>query len=257
MDVGTTKRWLLNEGAARVLLFESLHVTLGARRPRAESAIDMKLGFFIALLGVAACGRPNMYADATRDCQSAATLLAPGREPTPEMAPALWRVRACPARAAEILATVLRDSRTTTDTARLEAATWLTQYVHDAQLVSAGIDVATDGRATPEARVAALRTLLWSKAPGHFMPLQAMATGPSCDPRQCYSTYTGHFYGGGPVRGDTIRWPVFGTPMPARYAASIDSAAAVAERTSGTPEIVRRAAAVVRQFPSDRELGGR
>jgi len=217
----------------------------------------MKLRSFIILAGVGACARPHQYADSARDCQSAATLFAPGREPTPEMAPALWRVRACPARAAEILANALRDSRTVTDTARLEAATWLTQYVHDAHLVTAGIEVATDSLAAPEARIAAFRTLLWSKAPGHFVPLHAMVTGPSCDPRRCHSTYTGHFYGGGPVLGDTIRWPVFGTPMSARYAATIDSAAAGVEQAAGTPGMVRRAASVVRQFPSDRELGGR
>ena len=188
---------------------------------------------------------------------SATTLFAPGREPTPEMAPALWRVRACPARAGEILAAELYDVRTTTDTARLEEATWLTQYVHDAHLVSAAIDVATDNLATSEARIAAIRVLLWSKAPGHLMPLRAMLSGPSCDPRMCFSTYTGHFFGGGPVAGDTIRWPVFGAPMPPRYAATIDSVALATERASAAPDIVRRAAGIVRQFPSDRELTDR
>src|SRR5690554_1650550 len=91
-----------------------------------------------------ACNRmvsPNAYAIPGRDCHSAATLLAPGRQPTPEMAPQLWRVRACPARAGEILARLLRDSRGVADTGRLEAVTWLAHYVHDGRLVTAGAEV--------------------------------------------------------------------------------------------------------------------
>jgi hypothetical protein len=48
----------------------------------------------IVLARAAACTpqrapQPNPYADVARDCRSAAALLAPAREPTPEMAPPL------------------------------------------------------------------------------------------------------------------------------------------------------------------------
>jgi hypothetical protein len=216
--------------------------------------------FILIIAAACAHGQPNSihpFADSVRDCQSLATLLAPEREPTPSMAPALWRVRACPVRAGEILATELRNSRNEADTSRLEQATWLTQYVHDAHVLSAALAVAADPLASAEARVFALRALIWSKAPGHPVTLQTMRTGPSCDPRQCYSTYAGHFYGGGPILGDTIRWPVFGAPMPIGYGNVIDSTALVVERSQGVPEVVRRAATIVRQFPQDRELAGR
>jgi hypothetical protein len=170
------------------------------------------------------------------------------------MAPQLWRVRACPARAGEILAQLLRDSRAISDTGRLEAATWLTHYVHDAHLVSAGVDVATDSLATPEARTAALRVLLWSKAPGHRVSFRSMVDGVDCEPPSCRSTYTGHFFGGGPVQGDTTSWPVFGTPMRRDYVTAIDSVARVVEKIPNVPTMVRRAARTVRRFPPDGEL---
>jgi hypothetical protein len=215
------------------------------------------LALFLALACAGRKVRPNAYALPERDCQSDATLLAAGPEPTPEMAPQLWRVRACPARAGEILAGLLRDSRAIADTGRLEAATWLTHYVHDAHLFTAGVDVAGDSLATPEARTAAFRVLLWSKAPGHLVSLRTMVDGPDCEPGWCRSSYTGHFYGGGPMLGDSISWPVFGTPMPRNYATTIDSVARVVEGAPYVPPMVRRAAQTVRRFPPDRELKGR
>jgi hypothetical protein len=222
----------------------------------------MRRGRLVFLFLVSACahGRvmpANPYADAGRDCRSAATLLDRGRAATPRMSPQLWRVRACPARAGQLLAGLLRESRITADTAELEANTWLTQYVHDANLLAAGIDVASDRMASEEARWAALRVLLWSKAPGHPISLQAMLEEPSCDPHRCRSTYTGHFFGSGPFPGDTTDWPVFGTVMPAGYVARIDSVAHLLVDDPSTPPPVRRAAGMVLLFPRDRELGGR
>lgn len=199
----------------------------------------------------------NPYADARRDCRSAAALLDRGREPTPRMSPQLWRVRACPARAGQLLAGLLRESRTTADTAQLEVNTWLTQYVHDANLLASGMDVASDSAASPEARWAALRVLLWSKAPAHPLSLQEMLEPPECDPQRCRSTYTGHFFGSGPFPGDTTDWPVFGTVMPSGYVARIDSVAHLLADDPGTPPAVRRAAGLVLLFPPDRELGSR
>jgi hypothetical protein len=215
----------------------------------------------LGLLLAACTGRrtagTNSYADVDRDCRSAATLLAPGGGFSPHMAPPLWRVRACPARAGEILAVVVQETRSVADTGRLEAATWLAQYVHDARILAAGIAVATDSGAAPEARVAALRVLLWAKAPGHLVPLHAMVSGPPCRPPRCVSSYTGHFYRAGPIAGDTTTWPVFGTPMPPAYVAQIDSVASLIEGSSTAPPIVRQAARVTRAFPPDRELEGR
>ena len=173
------------------------------------------------------------------------------------MAPLLWRVRACPDRAGGLLAAALLAARAEADTGRLEALTWLARYVHDARLLAAGLAVAGDTLATPPARVAALRVLLWSKAPGHGLPLRHMVEGPSCAPPGCRSSATDHYYGAGPGAGDSMRWPVFGAPMPAGYAATIDSAARAVADVPGTPASVRAAARVVRRFPQDSELTGR
>jgi hypothetical protein len=212
---------------------------------------------YVAVVGTIACASGvtaggNAYADPERDCQSAATLLARGSTPTP-----LWRLRACPARAGELLAQLLRDSRVVTDSARLEEATWLTQYVHDAHLVAAGVEVSADSQATPEARVAALRVLLWSKAPGHHVSLRTIIDGPVCIPPRCRSTFTSHFYRGGPVRGDTTTWPVFGMPMPRTYVGTIDSVASFIEASPNAPVMVQRAARTVNRFPPDPEMMGR
>lgn len=218
-------------------------------------------GRLVFLLLVTACAHrrvvsANPYADARHDCRSATTLLERG-QPTPRMAPPLWRVRACPARAGQFLADLLRKSRATVDTAQLERNTWLTQYVHDANLLAAGLDVAGDRTASQEARWAALRVLLWSKAPAHPISLQAMLEEPECDPRRCRSTYTGHFFSSGPFPGDTTNWPVFGMVMPAGYVARIDSVSRLLADDPGTPPAVRRAAEMVLLFPPGRELGSR
>lgn len=215
----------------------------------------------LALVLAAACvaGRTtaNPYADPERDCQSFETLTAPSRQGTPFMSPPLWRVRACPERAGTILAGVLLASRSLTDPNDLDRRTFLAQYVHDARLLDAGITVAADTSATPEVRMAAFRVLLWSKAPGHNVPLARMSEGTSCMPLACVSSYTGHFYHGGPFAGDTTSWPVFGVPMPAGYVARIDSVASLVEQAQSSPETLRRVALLVRRWPPDEQLKGR
>jgi hypothetical protein len=225
-------------------------------RKNGDASASLSTLGLVALLACAARqpSAASPYADPERDCQSTQTLLAPGRGPTPQMAPALWRVRACPARAGELLAHALESTRLVSDSGQLEAATWLTQYVHDARILSSGIAVAADTAATPEARVAALRVLLWAKAPGHLVSLQAMSSGPQCIPPMCRSSYTGHFYNGGPTMVDTVVWPVVGIPMPPGYTSRIDSVAREIASSPSTPGLVRAAARVVIDFPPDREL---
>lgn len=248
----------------RRLSIDSFAASSGVRwmpgKPSATSMMHVR-PVFAALLGVIACtptsSVASAYADPRVDCRSLETLLAPGPGSTPAMAPALWRVRACPARAGAILATALRASQQERDTSVLEDRTWLTQFVHDAALLAAGVGVATDTLATSEARVAAFRVLLWSKAPGHLVPLRAMTEGLSCIPPRCYDSYTGHFYRGGPTAADTAAWPVVGRAMPHGYVEQIDSVAAAVASAPGTSAAVRRAAQLTAAMPADRELAGR
>ena len=137
----------------------------------------------------------NPYASAAVDCRSAASLLRRGAEPTPHMAPPLWRVRACPEPAGRLLAALLDTSRQVADTGELDHRTWLTQYVHDARILEAAVRVAADTTAAPAARVAAIRTLIWMKSPGMLLSMTMMFGTPRCIPPLCVSTYEGHYYG--------------------------------------------------------------
>lgn len=182
-----------------------------------------------------------------------AALLAPG-EPTPQMSPALWRVRACPDRAGELIADTMRAARNATGLRELDDVTFLTQYVHDRHIVDAAVEVAQADSASTEARIAALRALVWAKAPGHPIPLRTMASGPPCVPRSCFSTYTGHYYGPGPIAGDTMQWPVLGEQTADDYVQRIDSVAAALVDDATVPSDVRAAPRTVLRFPQDRQL---
>jgi hypothetical protein len=196
--------------------------------------------------------------DPARECRTAAQLHAPSEVGGPHMSRTLWRVHECPEQAGAIVAELLSGTRSEHDTTAVQEATSLAQYVHDARVLTAALALATDSGATVPARLGALRALLWAKAPGHpNYSLSTLVAPPECVRPRCSSSYTGHFYHGGPVAGDTTRWPAFGRPMPAGYVARIDSAAAHIEHDPSAPESLRTAARHVRIFPPDPELEGR
>jgi hypothetical protein len=93
------------------------------------------------------------------------------------MIPPLWRVRACPSRAGELIAQAIQTSAVQRDTARLERSTFLAQYVHDRRIIEAAAPVAVSNDATPESRIASLRVLTWAKAPGHLLSFTSVGAG--------------------------------------------------------------------------------
>jgi hypothetical protein len=218
--------------------------------------------FVLALLGgvaAVACHPPpaatsNPYASAAIDCRSAATLLRRGTEATPQMAPPLWRIRACPEPAGGLLGALLDTSRLVADTAELERRTWLTQYVHDARILDAALRLAADETAQPPARVAAMRTLIWMKSPGMFLTMTMMFGTPGCVPRECESSVEGHYYGPYTRPDSTSGWPVFGQPAATGYAARIDSVVRAIVEDPATPANVRSAAQLVVRFPMAERL---
>jgi hypothetical protein len=210
-----------------------------------------------AVLGCAP-GTDIYRVNPSRECQTAAQLYAESGVGGPHMSRTLWRVHECPDQAGAIVAAMLSETRLERDTNAVQRATSLTQYVHDGRVLVAALALATDSGATVPARLGALRALLWAKAPGHpYSSLSALLAAPSCVRPRCVSSYTGHYYRGGPVAADTTRWPVFGRPMPPRYVDHIDRAAAFIEQHPRTPESLRPAARHVRLFPPDPELAGR
>jgi hypothetical protein len=213
----------------------------------------------VAGLLLSCAPRPDEFrVDPRRECQTAAQLRAPSEAGGPHMSRTLWRVHECPEQAGAIVAELLAETRSQDDTAVVQSATSLAQYIHDARVLAVALALATDSGATIPARLGALRALLWAKAPGHpYHSLSTLLEEPECVRPRCSSSYTGHFYGGGPVAGDTTSWPAFGRPMPTGYVARIDSTAASIEQPASTPAILRRAARHVRIFPPDLELEGR
>lgn len=173
------------------------------------------------------------------------------------MAPSLWRLQACPGRAGIALAQVLVSHRLTNDTAILERATSLGHYLHDASLYLAASRIASDTGAAEWARVAALRDLLWTKAPGHPLGLRSMLGPPEC-PRGslCYSSYTGHYFCGCGY-GTTPPFPAYGAPLPRGYRLAIDSLATRLASDANAPLVVRKASEIVMFQRPDRELGER
>ena len=214
----------------------------------------------MATAAVPACApRTDIYrVNPSRECQTAAQLYAESDAGGPHMHRTLWRVHECPDQAGAIVAAMLSETRLEQDTDAVQRATRLAQYVHDGRVLVAALALATDSGATVPARLGALRALLWAKAPGHpYDSLSALLAAPSCVRPHCVSSYTGHFYRGGPAAADTTRWPVFGRPMPPGYVDHIDRAAAFIEQYPRAPESLRMAARHVRLFPPDPELAGR
>ena len=197
-------------------------------------------------------GPPSAAVDSGQ-CGSIEALLQQG-DSLGRMSGPLARVRSCPELAGRLVSEQMLALRQSEDVGSLDDATYLTQYVHDASVFDAAIHVASDRQASDQARVFALRALLWAKAPGHLMPFQSMIDGPRCAPPRCSSTYTGHFHGPGPFAGDTVSWPVWGQPMPSDFVQVIDEIArrlADDRRNSGA---VRAAARTVLMYPQDRQM---
>jgi hypothetical protein len=195
--------------------------------------------------------------DTVADCQTLERIESRGSGPSPNMAPSLWRIQACPGRAGIALAQVLVSHRLTNDTSILEAATSLGHYLHDASLYLAASRIAADTGAAEWARVAALRDLLWTKAPGHHMTLEQMLGPPAC-PRghYCTSSYTGHYFCGCGY-GTTPPFPAYGAPLPRGYRLAIHSLATRLASDANAPLIVRQAAEIVVLQRPDGELGER
>jgi hypothetical protein len=152
------------------------------------------------------CGRApeSLLVDPARECQTVEQLYAPSEYGGPHMSRTLWRVHECPEDAGRIVTELLSSTRLEHDMAVVQQRTSLAQYIHDSRVLEAALALAADSAATLAARLGALRALLWAKAPGHpYYSLSRLLMPPECVRPSCVSSYTGHFYGAGPVVGDT------------------------------------------------------
>jgi hypothetical protein len=186
-----------------------------------------------------------------RECRSYQQLVSPA-QPEAFAARSLKRVQACPEQAGRALAAELRRLRTSTDTARLEKATRLAHYLHDGELWRGALSLAGDSGASPEARVFAFRTLVWTMAPAARLSYGGMIRPWPQALLESGGSYTIHYYGGHTAHD--LTWPAFGTPTPADF---LSRTRAVCGRVAADPneaDLVRRAARTTCAWKPEPEL---
>ena len=139
------------------------------------------------------------------------------------MARPLWRLRACPERAGAALGQTIEAMGSLSDTVELERRTWLTHYVVDDRIIAAALAVAGAPTTSPEARIYALRTLTWQKAPGHPLTVWGLTDRPpparGLSPS---SSYTNHYYTDLGYGSGEHPWPVLGKLPDEDYVARMD-----------------------------------
>lgn len=165
------------------------------------------------------------------DCRLAAQSIA-AHHPAPKEGWAMEIIQNC-AEGGPVLARALKEAQSSTDTALLNAITRPAIQLRDGDVYTAALDVAGNRGATIQARVFAIRTLMWAMYPGGSLDYDDLADLVQGRTRSCF--------GAGP---STHTFVTHGeTPLPADY---VDRAKMLAQRINtdaGEPREVRRAAA--------------
>lgn len=124
----------------------------------------------------------------------------------------------------------MRASRASSDVVELDSITRPAFSLRDAEVFAAALEIAGDPAASSEARVFALRSLIWARAPG-FRLSYADLTVLDGKPSRCL--------GLPPYLGFTYRR---GAPLPNDYDLRIRGLTAALRSDPGTPAVVRAAA---------------
>jgi len=188
------------------------------------------------LLVLAACA-PRLVAAQERpdsvhhrnDCRLAAQVISTGR-PLPRREWALEVIQNC-REGGSALAGAMRESRLSSDTAHLNALTWPAIRLRDGEIFQAAMQIAADRGASTQARVFAIRTLMWSMYPGGGLEYADLADLVQGRPRNCF----GH----GPSTHTIVTQ---GTPLPADYVARAKALARALDHDATETLAVRRAA---------------
>lgn len=98
------------------------------------------------------------------DCRLAAQIVTTGR-PAVKLDWALQIISECPG-AANDLSRALSDARASADTVLLKRLTAPTDWLIDGRIVETAVAILLDPGASPQARVFAVRPLIWSLTPG-------------------------------------------------------------------------------------------
>jgi hypothetical protein len=132
-------------------------------------------------------------------------------------------IRPCGARGAAALASRISATRHSRDTLHLELITAPTRELLDAALFQNALRIVADAGASPEARVFAIRTLMWALQPKLSLRFGGLATG------RCIAGFTLHL--------DT--WD--GTPLPGNRHEQVEALSRRILEVQTTPNQVRHA----------------
>jgi hypothetical protein len=183
--------------------------------------------FTILLVLVAACAVAQTNPDSVKhrdDCRLAAQVLSHGR-PAPRYEWALQMAWRCP-EAASALGEEMEKMATVRDTAVLNALTQPTIQLRDGRLFDTALRVASDKHASTEARIFAIRTLIYTMRPGGGIDYRDLAERD----RSCY--------GFGPSQHQTITQ---GAPVPTDYVARANAVGRQLAADTTEPDAVRHA----------------
>lgn len=217
---------------------------------RAMTAALVAAGCAVNQAGLPEPGSP---VQPERECSNIDQLLGPAL-PEPAAARPLKRVHACRDIAGAAIANELRRLSGSRDTSALQRAAWLVQYLHDAQVYSAALDIAGDSASSPEARVTALWVLAMTLRPSENRALATFFHEPEPEQRALYvgCTCTGHYYYG--YTTDSLTWPAVSRLVPADFVGQIETLVERLEASPSEPLPVRWAAERVRRMTPEREL---
>lgn len=174
------------------------------------------------------------------DCRLAAQVLRTGH-PAPKSDWALAVIPTCGADGAQALGEAFRAARASTDTIALDRLTRPALWLRDNSLFNAALEIGADRSATPQARVFAIRTLLWVMVPGGGVGYADLADEVQGRTRNCL--------GFGPSTHVVVRR---GEPLPSDFEQRIRSLATRIINDPHEPRPVRRAAVCAQLFRPSR-----
>lgn len=174
------------------------------------------------------------------DCRLAVQVIRTGH-PATKTQWALDRIAGCGADGGGAIAAAMRAARASADTVLLERLTRPTMWLRDGSSFQTALEIGADRTASPQARVFALRTLLWAMVPGGSVGYGDLADEVQGRGRRCL--------GFGPSTHVIV---ARGSPLPADWEQRVRALAARLMRDPAEPRPVRRAAVCTQLFePSE------
>ncbi|HEX8393736.1 MAG TPA: hypothetical protein VF665_15455 [Longimicrobium sp.] len=130
------------------------------------------------------------------------------------------------------LARAISAARASTDTALLDRLTFVTAWLRDGRVFTTALEIARDPAASAEARIFAIRTLIWTLNPGTGLNYASLITPADRALPPCTT-------GDGPSLERHVN---VGAPLPSGWVDQASSTASRLVQAASEPAIVRQAA---------------